>query len=139
MYIKYVLIKKFKSYRELAYMEELNPAVNLVIGANGHGKSNFLDAIIFVLTDKYSNLRQEDKKLLVHEEPGEEITQISVELILDNKSRRFPIDKDTINIVKIYHVNENKEEIQINQNNTKNVKEIDIEKGHKKKPTESPL
>jgi structural maintenance of chromosome 3 (chondroitin sulfate proteoglycan 6) len=96
-------------------MEPLSEGVNLVIGANGHGKSNFLDAIIFVLTDKYSNLRQEDKKLLVHEEPGEEITQISVELILDNKSRRFPVDKDTVNISKIYHVNENREEILINQ------------------------
>lgn len=115
MFIKYVLIKKYKSYRELSYMEPLSEGVNLVIGANGHGKSNFLDAIIFVLTDKYSNLRQEDKKLLVHEEPGEEITQISVELILDNKSRRFPVDKDTVNISKIYHVNENREEILINQ------------------------
>jgi structural maintenance of chromosome 3 (chondroitin sulfate proteoglycan 6) len=115
MYIKYVLIKKFKSYRELAYMEELDPGVNLVIGSNGHGKSNFLDAIIFVLTDKYSGLRQEEKKMLIHEEPGEEITEISVELILDNKSRRFPIDKDTINIAKIYHVNDNREEILINQ------------------------
>jgi structural maintenance of chromosome 3 (chondroitin sulfate proteoglycan 6) len=115
MYVKYVLIKKFKSYRELSYMEELDPGVNLVIGPNGHGKSNFLDAIIFVLTDKYSGLRQEDKKLLVHEETGEEITEISVELILDNKSRRFPLDKDTINITKIYHVNDNREEILINQ------------------------
>ena len=56
MYIKYVIIKKFKSYRELTYMEELSPEVNLVLGANGQGKSNFIDAIIFVLTDKYKNL-----------------------------------------------------------------------------------
>jgi structural maintenance of chromosome 3 (chondroitin sulfate proteoglycan 6) len=115
MFIKYVLIKKYKSYRELSYMEPLSEGVNVVIGANGHGKSNFLDAIIFVLTDKYSNLRQEEKKLLVHEDPGEEITQISVELIIDNKSRRFPVDKDSINITKIYHINENREEILINQ------------------------
>ena len=115
MYIKYILIKKFKSYRDLSYMEPLHEGVNLVIGSNGHGKSNFLDAIIFVLTDKYSNLRQEDKKLLIHEEPGEEISQISVELIIDNKSRRFPVDKDTVSITKIYHVNENREEILINQ------------------------
>lgn len=115
MHIKYVLIKKFKSYRELSYMEPLYEGVNVVIGANGHGKSNLLDAIIFVLTDKYSNLRQEDKKLLIHEEPGEDTQQISVELIIDNKSRRFPVDKDTINITKIYHVNDNREEILINQ------------------------
>jgi structural maintenance of chromosome 3 (chondroitin sulfate proteoglycan 6) len=114
MYIKYVLIKKFKSYRELSYMEPLSERVNVVIGANGHGKSNFLDAIIFVLTDKYSNLRGEDKKLLVHEEANENINQISVELIIDNKSRRFPVDKDTVSITKIYHVEENREEILIN-------------------------
>jgi len=67
-----------------------------------------------VLTDKYSNLRHEDKKNLVHEEPGEEVTQISVELVIENKLRRFPIDKDFIKITKIYYVNENIEEILIN-------------------------
>lgn len=114
MHIQSITIKNFKSYRDFSLIESLDNKINLIIGQNGHGKSNFLDAIIFVLTDKYSNLRHEDKKNLVHEEPGEEITQISVELVIENKLRRFPIDKDFIKITKIYFVNENTEEILIN-------------------------
>lgn len=114
MHIQSITIKNFKSYRDFSLIESLDSKINLIIGQNGHGKSNFLDAIIFVLTDKYSNLRHEDKKNLVHEEPGEEITQISVELVIENKLRRFPIDKDFIKITKIYFVNENVEEILIN-------------------------
>jgi structural maintenance of chromosome 3 (chondroitin sulfate proteoglycan 6) len=114
MHIQSITIKNFKSYRDFSLIESLDSKINLIIGQNGHGKSNFLDAIIFVLTDKYSNLRHEDKKNLVHEEPGEEITQISVELVIENKLRRFPIDKDFIKITKIYFINENIEEILIN-------------------------
>ena len=115
MFIKHIIIKNFKSYRQLAYIEPLHPSVNVILGGNGQGKSNVIDAIIFVLTDKYSNLRQEDKKMLVHEEQGEEITEVVVELVIDNKSRRLPIDKDTVNISKIYYPKENKEDLIINQ------------------------
>lgn len=114
MHIQSITIKNFKSYRDFSLVETLDTNVNLIIGSNGHGKSNFLDAIIFVLTDKYSNLRHEDKKLLVHEEPGEEIDQISVEIVIENKLRRFPIHKDFIKIKKVYHVSQNLEEIFIN-------------------------
>ena len=99
-------------------MEPLSNGVNAIIGANGNGKSNFLDAIIFVLTDKYQNLRQEEKKLLLHEEPddkGDDAEIITIELVLDNKSRRFPVDKDTVSIMKIYNAKENREELLINQ------------------------
>ena len=112
------MIKRYKSYRELSYMEPLSNGVNAIIGANGNGKSNFLDAIIFVLTDKYQNLRQEEKKLLLHEEPddkGDDAEIITIELVLDNKSRRFPVDKDTVSIMKIYNAKENREELLINQ------------------------
>ena len=99
-------------------MDELSKGVNLIIGANGNGKSNFLDSIIYVLTDKYQNMRQEDKKLLLHEDitdKAEDSAKLSVELVIDNKSHRFPIEKDQISIMKIYDTKEAKEEIIINQ------------------------
>ena len=116
--IKHVVMKRFKSYREMLYMEELSKGVNLIIGANGNGKSNFLDSIMYVLTDKYQNMRQEDKKLLLHEDitdKNEDSAKLSVELVIDNKSHRFPIEKDQISIMKIYDTKEGKEEIIINQ------------------------
>ena len=111
-------MKRFKSYREMLYMDELSKGVNLIIGANGNGKSNFLDSIMYVLTDKYQNMRQEDKKLLLHEDitdKNEDSAKLSVELVIDNKSHRFPIEKAQISITKIYDTKEGKEEIIINQ------------------------
>ena len=116
--IKHVVMKRYKSYREMLYMDELSKGVNLIIGANGNGKSNFLDSIMYVLTDKYQNMRQEDKKLLLHEDitdKNEDSAKLSVELVIDNKSHRFPIEKDQISIMKIYDTKEGKEEIIINQ------------------------
>lgn len=41
---------------------------NAIVGRNGSGKSNFFDAIQFVLlAPKFSNLRQEDRQHLLHE------------------------------------------------------------------------
>ena len=102
----------------MLYMDELSKGVNLIIGANGNGKSNFLDSIIYVLTDKYQNMRQEDKKLLLHEDitdKADDSAKLSVELVIDNKSHRFPIEKDQITITKIFDTKEGKEEILINQ------------------------
>ena len=116
--IKHITLKRFKSYREMLYMDELSKGVNLIIGANGNGKSNFLDSIIYVLTDKYQNMRQEDKKLLLHEDitdKSEDSAKLSVELVIDNKSHRFPIEKDQISIMKLFDTKEGKEEIVINQ------------------------
>ena len=116
--IKHIILKRFKSYREMLYMDELSKGVNLIIGANGNGKSNFLDSIIYVLTDKYQNMRQEDKKLLLHEDitdKSEDSSKLSVELVIDNKSHRFPIEKDQISIMKLFDTKEGKEEIVINQ------------------------
>ena len=111
-------MKRYKSYREMLYMDELSKGVNLIIGSNGNGKSNFLDSIMYVLTDKYQNMRQEDKKLLLHEDitdKNEDSSKLSVELVIDNKSHRFPIEKDQISIMKVYDTKEGKEEIIINQ------------------------
>ena len=116
--IKHIILNRFKSYREMLYMDELSKGVNLIIGANGNGKSNFLDSIIYVLTDKYQNMRQEDKKLLLHEDitdKADDSAKLSVELVIDNKSHRFPIEKDQITITKIFDTKEGKEEILINQ------------------------
>ena len=116
--IKHVVIKRFKSYREMLYMDQLSKGVNLIIGSNGNGKSNFLDSIMYVVTDKYQNMRQEDKKLLLHEDITDndpDSKKFSIELVLDNSSHRFPVEKDQVSITKIYDTEDFKEEIIINQ------------------------
>uniref|UniRef100_R7WDJ5 Structural maintenance of chromosomes protein 3 n=1 Tax=Aegilops tauschii TaxID=37682 RepID=R7WDJ5_AEGTA len=50
MYIKKVVIQGFKSYREETSTDPFSPKVNVVVGANGSGKSNFFHGNIFKRT-----------------------------------------------------------------------------------------
>lgn len=120
MYIKSVSLSRFKSYRDLSYMEEFSPQINLVIGENGQGKSNFLDSLLFALTNKYFNLRQEEKKCLLHEdsvadENEKDSSVIKVDVLFSNKGHVLPVDKDPVTISKYYYTNEGKEEFYINK------------------------
>ncbi len=79
-------------------IEPFHPLHNCILGANGSGKSNLLDAIQFVLSDKYSAIRQEDRQRLLYEGAGREILSASVEVIFDNSDHRFPTDRDEVSI-----------------------------------------
>ncbi|KAG2607917.1 hypothetical protein PVAP13_4NG306100 [Panicum virgatum] len=97
MYIKKVIIKGFKSYKEIA-TEPFNPKVNVVVGANGSGKSNFFHAIRFVLSDMFQNLRSEDMVALLHEGAGYSVVSAFVEIVFDNTDNRIPVDKEEVRL-----------------------------------------
>lgn len=67
MYIKQLIIQGFKTYKDRTVIDEFSSHVNIVLGKNGAGKSNLLDAIQFVLSDKYSNMRTEERQRLLYE------------------------------------------------------------------------
>ena len=98
MHIKQIVITGFKTYRDQVIIGPLSSKDNIVVGLNGHGKSNFFSAIMFVLSDKFSNIRQEEKRRLLHEGAGEPVTSATVEIVLDNTDGRLPIDKQTVTI-----------------------------------------
>ena len=75
MHINSINIKNFKSYLDENVLD-LNPGINIFVGKNGHGKSNFFQgiritmffmninfsiAISFVLSDRYPFVKPEDK------------------------------------------------------------------------------
>ncbi len=65
MHIKQLIISGFRSFRNQREIETFSPKHNVIVGRNGSGKSNFFDAIQFVLlAPKFSNLRQEDRQQL---------------------------------------------------------------------------
>ena len=74
MHIKQVIIKGFKTYRDQTVVDPFSAKDNIIVGLNGHGKSNFFSAIMFVLSDKFSHIRQEEKQRLIHEGAGEPVT-----------------------------------------------------------------
>ena len=81
MYIKRVVIKGFKTYRNETVIDDFSPHHNIIIGSNGSGKSNLFAAIRFVLSDEYSVLKREDRQGLIHQGAGS-VMSASVELVL---------------------------------------------------------
>eukprot|EP00948_MAST-09A_sp_MAST-9A-sp1_P001236 g1236.t1 len=98
MHIKRVTLSGFKSYKEQFDLEDFSPYHNVIVGRNGSGKSNFFEAIRFVLFDKYVNLRQEERQRLLHEGAGTTVVNAFVEVVFDNTAGRFPLDCDEVTL-----------------------------------------
>lgn len=96
MRIKRVVISGFKSYKEQVVFDEFAPGVNVIVGRNGSGKSNFFDAIRFVLGDDDILLSQDARHRIFHDTSGTTSDRAVVELYLDNTDRKIPIEKDEI-------------------------------------------
>jgi DNA repair exonuclease SbcCD ATPase subunit len=59
MHIKNVAIEAFLTYEKLEMAElKLDKGCNLILGKNGSGKSSFLQAIIFALSDKFKSMNK---------------------------------------------------------------------------------
>jgi structural maintenance of chromosome 3 (chondroitin sulfate proteoglycan 6) len=69
---------------------------NVIVGRNGSGKSNFFDAVRFLLADSFANLRGEERVALLHEGAGASVLSAYVEMVFDNADGRLPFDKDTV-------------------------------------------
>lgn len=99
MHITQVVIRGFKTYKDqVSLAEDFHPGVNVVVGFNGSGKSNFFNAILFVISDHFGTLRAEMRKSLLHEGTGPAVLTAFVELAFDNTDRRMPLDKDEVRI-----------------------------------------
>mmetsp|Transcript_10832 Transcript_10832/g.20577 ORF Transcript_10832/g.20577 Transcript_10832/m.20577 type:complete len:1210 (+) Transcript_10832:29-3658(+) len=96
MHIKLLTIEGFKTYKQATIIEPFSPHHNVILGRNGHGKSNIFDAIQFVLSDKFANLRTEERQGLLYEGSGRDVMTASVEIVFDNSDMRFPIEKDDV-------------------------------------------
>ncbi len=103
MYLQKILLQNFRSYQQK--LIEFDPHVNLIMGPNGSGKTNILEAIYLLTSGKsfrtssLSNLPRWDQSFTSVKakiaRPDE--TEIEVQLIKDpncrNLKRRFLIDK----------------------------------------------
>ena len=85
MRIKSVIIEGFKTYAYRTEIHEWDPSFNAIVGFNGHGKSNLLDAICFVLG--ISNLKQvraDSLNDLIYKKGQAGVIKASVALVFDN-------------------------------------------------------
>jgi structural maintenance of chromosome 3 (chondroitin sulfate proteoglycan 6) len=91
MHIKQVIISGFRSFKDQREVEPFSPHHNVIVGRNGSGKSNFFNAIQFVLlAPKFATLRQEDRQNLLHEGAGSSVMAAYVEILFDNTDGRPP-------------------------------------------------
>src|ERR1700712_5196382 len=93
MHIKQIIIQGFKSYKDQTVIEPFSPGLNVIVGRNGSGKSNFFAAIRFVLSDAYTQMGREERNALLHEGSGSAVMSAYVEAIFDNSDERFPTGK----------------------------------------------
>ncbi|OAP54740.1 hypothetical protein AYL99_11188 [Fonsecaea erecta] len=96
MYIKQITIQGFKSYKNQTVVNPFSPKLNVVVGRNGSGKSNFFAAIRFVLSDAYSQMGREERQALIHEGSGSAVMSAYVEIVFDNSDGRFPTGNDEL-------------------------------------------
>eukprot|EP01084_Bolivina_argentea_P130956 231183_1 len=112
MYIRRIIICGFKSYKKKVVLD-LSPGHNVVVGANGSGKSNIYSALEFVLSSKYDMLRSEQRKQLLHDAGQSGVVSAYVEIIFDNSDGRFPINESLISIKRT--IGAKKDEYFVNQ------------------------
>lgn len=99
MHIKQVQISGFRSFRRQEGKEPFSPRHNVIVGRNGSGKSNFFDAIQFVLLNqRFSSLRQEERQVLLHEGAGAPVMSAFVEITFDNSDGRLAQVSNSKNI-----------------------------------------
>lgn len=97
MHIKQVTICGFRSFKDQVVVEPFSEKHNVVVGRNGTGKSNFFDAIRFgLLTNRFANLRQEERQSLLHEGSGKHVMSAYVEIVFDNSDGRLPVDTEEV-------------------------------------------
>jgi chromosome segregation protein len=124
LYIKKLVMYGFKSFVKKTELP-LSPGINVIVGANGSGKSNISDALCFVLgrlsiksmrAAKAGNLIFLGSKIAA---PAKEAT---VEIIIDNSDRILSIDSDEISLKRI--VRKNGQSIYKINNETKTRQEV---------------
>ncbi|MEM4396090.1 MAG: chromosome segregation protein SMC [Candidatus Woesearchaeota archaeon] len=81
-----------------------HPKFNVIIGANGSGKSNVFDAVCFVLgKSSMKDIRAENAKSLIYNggQSKNPAKQAIVSMYLDNSKKEIPINSEVIKITRI--------------------------------------
>ena len=98
---------------------ELDTGCNLILGKNGSGKSNYIQAVLFALSDKFKSLSKQEKRKFLHEgisssqsanSRRRDASTFVVEVTLDNSSHRIPIDMDECKVRKSYCTTNDRED-----------------------------
>eukprot|EP01129_Flabellula_baltica_P007646 TRINITY_DN2988_c0_g1_i1.p1 TRINITY_DN2988_c0_g1~~TRINITY_DN2988_c0_g1_i1.p1 ORF type:complete len:1181 (-),score=346.90 TRINITY_DN2988_c0_g1_i1:34-3576(-) len=88
MHIIEIVIEGFKSYATRTVLSGFDENFNAITGLNGSGKSNIIDAIIFVLgMSTWSKLRASNLQDLIYKQGQTGVRKASVTLVFDNTDK----------------------------------------------------
>jgi chromosome segregation protein len=102
-YLKKIELKGFKSFGPQTVAINLDKGFTVVTGPNGSGKTNVVDAVLFVLGELSSRrLRAENfSRLIFHgvpEDGKEKVKSAKVVIQFDNSDGRIPIETGTVTV-----------------------------------------
>lgn len=107
LYIKKLVMYGFKSFVRKTEVP-LAPGINVIVGANGSGKSNISDALCFVLgrlSIKSMRAAKAGNLIFLGSKIAAPAKEAEVEIVIDNKDHVFSIDKEEISIKRIVRRN----------------------------------
>ena len=113
MLLKKIRLKGFKSFADQTEVY-FSPGVNVLVGPNGCGKSNIVEAVRWVLGDSIRELRgQRPEDVIFNGSDGNRALGLaSVSMVLDNRDAALPLDFNEVNIGrKLFRNGENEYEI----------------------------
>lgn len=105
MYLKHLSINGFKSFAKKGELEFSAP-ITAIVGPNGSGKSNVAEAFRFVLGEQsVKGMRAKKGSDLIFNgsDKAARSNRGSVEVVLDNTKKVFPVDFDEIVLERVVH------------------------------------
>lgn len=98
MYLKAIELVGFKSFAERVRLDFAD-GLTTIVGANGSGKSNIIDAVLWVMGEQNSrNLRGAKMEEIIFSgsEKRKAVGMAEVTLVIDNQTRLLPIDYEEV-------------------------------------------
>ncbi|HBQ26961.1 MAG TPA: chromosome segregation protein SMC [Syntrophomonas sp.] len=102
MYLKRLEIKGFKSFADITEIN-FKPGINIIVGPNGCGKSNVVDAIRWVIGEgNIRHLRGQKSEDVIFNGTDDKKAQgmAHVEMLLDNSDQILPLDYNEITLAR---------------------------------------
>eukprot|EP00919_Chromeraceae_sp_WS-2016_P021589 GHVR01050985.1.p1 GENE.GHVR01050985.1~~GHVR01050985.1.p1 ORF type:complete len:107 (+),score=3.70 GHVR01050985.1:3343-3663(+) len=93
MLIDRLEVTNFKSYGEHQIVGPFHHHFSCIVGPNGNGKSNIIDAMLFVFGFKSSKLRQDSLSSLIHRSAFSEPDFCKVAVVFKDNSMEIKISR----------------------------------------------
>lgn len=127
MYLKHLTINGFKSFAKKGELEFGAP-ITAIVGPNGSGKSNVAESFRFVLGEqsvKGMRAKKGEDLIFNGSDKTSRSNRASVEVVLDNTKKVFPVDFDEIILERVVHRDgQNEYKINGSQVRLKDVQEL---------------